>query len=350
MLKFLLDFADQTSFSDKLTQLGQYAIDNATDDIKDFLYSVYSYCNDNGITSIWGLMKFVGLQAAKFFGAITNWIGGSLLLNRSSVGQGLLDSLVDNPFDFYNSYSYVNSFVSVFNQYSGYNYSDVTGFFMGYYYQFITGFNNLSSSDIFVFSPLGVGIYNLVDGSLVRSTASFSQRLFEYNQYSGWNVAPNLYSYSPSRLYNTTSIISFSFTSSFGVDISHFVSYFLSLNHAVYIADSLSNTIVSGHYRPYIEQDVLNPAVDNVYVPTDVWNIDIVGTWEQIARDISATYDQTERIAAFVGDIPLTLTSAQSYAPTINDAGNYVFPDFGSVWKYPQYFFDTLSGWGMFCR
>lgn len=75
-----LDFADQTSFSDKLTQLGQYAIDNATDDIKDFLYSVYSYCNDNGITSIWGLTKFVGLQAAKFFGAITNWIGGSLYL------------------------------------------------------------------------------------------------------------------------------------------------------------------------------------------------------------------------------------------------------------------------------
>lgn len=116
----------------------------------------------------------------------------------------------------------------------------------------------------------------------------------------------------------------------------------------VYFATSAPLTILRSDLTPFVIPDVVNPAVDNVYIPTDVWNIDIVGTWEQISRDISGLQTQTEKIAAFVGDIPLTLTSAQAYAPTISDAGNYVFPDMTNIWKYPQYFFDTLKGWGMF--
>lgn len=347
-----LDFADQTSFTDKLTQLGQYAIDNAGDSIKDFLYSVYTYCNDNGITSIWGLSKFIGLQAGKFFGAITSWIGGSLINNPTDIGKGLIDSFSTNPFVSFNQYSYVDSFKSVFNQYSGFNYSNTAGIFYYAYYCFINGFQNLTSADAFVITPFGIGIYQLSNGSLVKSSANFILYQFTYKGYNSvYNVAPNLSSYSAASYFNVVSSFDFNTISSgraYGIDQDRFLQYLLMLNHSVYTAEALLNTIPAGSFNPYLQQDILNPAVDNVYVPTDVWWLDIAATWESINANQAKLLDQTAKIAAFVGSIPLTLTAADAYAPTINDAGNYVFPDMTDIWKYPQYFFDTLKGWGSF--
>lgn len=372
-----LQFSDQTSFSDKLNQLGQYAIDNASDSIKDFLYSVYTYCNDNGITSIWGLSKFIGLQAGKFFGAFTSWIGGSLINNPSDIGQGLINSFLDVA---YLTLDYVNSGVSsVFNQSSSIAYHSTyslsvyqTGTSYGqtfykYYSLGIAPAQGVNYSNyVGVLTNNGFYICTVSNGSLVVSNDNLLSSYGSWYYAIGYdlNPSPNLgsyssvswsfrnlgYSYQDQKL--TLSPTYFYIESGnrwlSNVDLLSFVSS-LGLA-ALYSFDGVTGTETGFSLNDLhgVSLDILNPAVDNVYVPTDVWNIDIVGTWEQIARDISATYDQTERIAAFVGDIPLTLTSAQAYAPTINDAGNYVFPDMTDIWKYPQYFFDTLKGWGLF--
>lgn len=367
-----LQFSDQTSFSDKLTQLGQYAIDNAGDSIKDFLYSVYTYCNDNGITSIWGLSKFIGLQAGKFFGAITSWIGGSLIQNRSSVGDGLVQQFLNVlSFTYSYNYNFVSQFSSVFNANSSIPYSSTFGTFFGNYWghsssgSFYHGYSLTTSSPfILVFpqsSKVSLYFYTLDSTGLniVPTNISYKYCDWQYATSNMGNVAPSLSTYSTvSWVDRSGSGIVLGLNSSGNasydpLDITQLINYLNELiasgiKVAQITASPAASIPVSDLPWSNVAEDVLNPAVDNVYVPTDVWNIDIVGTWEQIARDISATYDQTERIAAFVGDIPLTLTSAQAYAPTINDAGNYVFPDMTDIWKYPQYFFDTLKGWGSF--
>lgn len=361
-----LKFSDQTSFSDKLTQLGQYAIDNAGDSIKDFLYSVYTYCNDNGITSIWGLSKFIGLQAGKFFGAITSWIGSSLINNVSSVGDGLL-SIFEGGFSIdYYQYSYSSQLEFVFDSVSNISYDDTIGYFEGgsnwattWYHPFdLTSsylanaryavfYNNGSTLRLYFYSAFVNGVSSLINANYV-DTARWA---FRSGSASDYNLPPNLSSYTAPRWqFNYSSYLDFSYYPSNGewlLDYQHMLDVLQTHGYQIGFTTVLPNNYLSLDNTIFI-QDVVNPAVDNVYVPTDVWNIDIVGTWEQIARDISATYDQTERIAFFVGDIPLTLTSAQAYAPTINDAGNYVFPDMTDIWKYPQYFFDTLKGWGSF--
>ena len=46
-----VNFNSQQSFIDKCQSLGQFMIDHISDDVKDFFYSVYSYCQENNITS-----------------------------------------------------------------------------------------------------------------------------------------------------------------------------------------------------------------------------------------------------------------------------------------------------------
>lgn len=367
-----LQFSDQVSFSDKLTQLGQFAIDNAGDSIKDFLYSVYKYCDDNGITSIWGLSKFIGLQAGKFFGAITSWIGGSLIQNRTSVGNGLVEQFLDVlSFTYPYNYDFVSQFLSVFDVNSSISYYSTFGTFAGNYWghsssgSFYNGYSLVSSSPFILVYPQSTKVtlyfYSLDSTGLniVPSNVTYKTCSWQYATSNQGNIAPSLSSYSSVSWVDSSgsSIVlglrTSGNTSYYPLDITQLINY---LN--VLIASGIkvaqinfsppSSISVSDLPWSNVAEDILNPAIDNVYIPSDVWNIDIVGTWEQIANDVSGLQTQTEKIAAFVGDIPLTLTSAQAYAPTINDAGNYVFPDMSNIWKYPQYFFDTLKGWGMF--
>ena len=93
-----VDFSSSASFNDKCLQLGQYCVDNCTDALKDVLYSAYKYFYDNGITSIFGLSKFLALNIGKFFIAFNMWINSSLISDVSAVGAGLLNVFSNNPF------------------------------------------------------------------------------------------------------------------------------------------------------------------------------------------------------------------------------------------------------------
>ena len=355
-----IDFNGQQSFIDKCQSLGQFMIDNISDDVKDFFYSVYIYAQNNNLTSISGITAFVMLHAQQFFGSIARWIGGSLLYGISSNGAALLNQFVSNPLLTYNSYDYVSDFSSLFDSYSGYSYSDHFGYFSGWRsgsYQFVNNWGSFLSTTVILLSPNGIGKYEKSGDSFILSSNHFQVYYFNYND-SYYADAPNLRSYSHAVTYGAFSRLSFSQGQGFSID-RDLVSFILSkLPCNVYFVSSLDTSISISDAQPFIisnPDDLLNPASDNVYSPSlDQVDIDIFGTYADIASAAAAAaasgavVTALDKIQAYVGDIGLTLESAIPQDVVVDNAGNYHFPNLDGIWKYPRYFFDTLKGWGAF--
>ena len=351
-----VSYSSQASFLDKCTQLGQYVVDNITDPIKDFLYSVYTYAQDNNLTSITGIAAFTAVHIGQFFHAIGLWINGSLINNVSSIGQGLLSNFSTTFFA--NLMSEMTASTQTFL-----DHSDIVPTFLFDYHQ---GSNDvvygllrdstfsLSNSYLVAFNN-GFQLYTLENDNFFISIANlilistgcnyYSPSVVSYT--SGYNSSTTRYRLYPSGVfvfnsyycrYGLTDLMSFIL--SLGITNIHYIDDTISSSSSIPSSISLSDTSV---YRTV----VTSPWSDQIYQPSDdELEIDPDGIGEVLGGAV-AGLTLGELINLLTQGKTLTLDSALE-SQKIVGGGDYVFPSMDGIWKYPQYFYDMLKGWGSF--
>lgn len=217
-----LSYPSETSFIDKLTQLGEYCFDNATEALKPVLYSVYEFVASGqvvDVTRISSTLPFILINVSKFFTSFGTWIGSSIISDVSEVGLGLLNQFVESlQLSQSYPYSYSSSFEPVFDDYSIYKYDEVLGsyngdywgssgsYFTGYYLQQIPQYLILYQSTNYI----RIYGYTLDQSGtmVVPANIGYYSGSFKYSNNSTGNVAPSLSTYSDvSYSYNTAQYI-----------------------------------------------------------------------------------------------------------------------------------------------
>lgn len=361
-----ITYSSDTSFIDKCSELGHYCFDNATEALKPVLYSVYEFIASGQVvdpTRISSTLPFLISSVAQFFSAFSAWIGTSLINNVSDIGEGLLSAFTVNELPFLNSYDYLAYFLAVYSQYCSIPFSQTLGYFTyinikhtSYYF----GYNllDISAIDAVVFhmvssNDLEIGFY-ATDRSgnfLVKNNVSYKIIEFNYtSNYSGPNARPDKSTYNDAVI-TSGSGNQLRFNLGNGERVyypANFIPYLMSLGLTVYFGSSIANTLSISDVSIY--QDVLTPWADQVYTPTDdVIDADIDDIADKLGE--GATIGSLAAlIALLTQDKALTLGTAITDVQTINSAGDYNFPSMDNIWKYPQYFFDMLHGWGTFVK
>lgn len=363
-----LSFSSSDSFTDKLESLGQYAIDNATDAIGGFLYSVYSFFEDSTITSFSSVFKLSNVS--KFWASIGAWIGGSMVSNISSIGHGIIDN-------FYNglilntlySYDYASDFISVFNSYSGYSYSSTLGYFYvdtssSSPYKTFYNFFDFSSTvfpDNFYILVYSVNssirlYFCSFDGTNFLNNVSLSYLYcsFQYGRSGssslGFNLSPNLSSYSASSFASRTSSsivlgLGTGSASYYGFVNSDIANFLLTLpNVGIGVISSPMSGTLSLSDVSVVESIDLNLLSDTVVTTEDDSIIlDVPALTEDLTSSVPIAWQ--DYIDSLVGDQTITLVNAIDASAVTNFNGSYNIPSLDNVWKYPKYLFDTLGSW-----
>lgn len=371
-----LSYPSETSFIDKLTQLGEYCFDNATEALKPVLYSVYEFVASGqvvDVTRISSTLPFILINVSKFFTSFGTWIGSSLISDVSEVGQGLLNQFVESlQLSQTNPYNYVDQFEQVFDDYSIYQYNELLGSFNGDYWNntgsFYYGYmlQQIPQYLILYDASTYVEIYGYkLDNSgenIIPATLGYYRCQFKYSNNNRGNVSPSLSVYQDASYtwYTSNSIRLGSpgsgNSSYYRVDYQQLVN---ELNTLVGLGIALAQVTEIPTSSIPVEQlkTIINPEAlktpwsDQVYSPTDDSlgaNIDDLAI--QIAGNTAAIASLSELIALLTQNQALTLDSAITDVQTINSAGDYVFPSMDNIWKYPKYFFETLHGWGLFVK
>lgn len=359
-----LQYDSNISFIDKCSELGHYVFDNATEDIKNVLYSVATFVASGQITdpnSVSSTLPFLLTSVGRFFAAFGTWLNSSFIYNVQPLAKNLLELFQGNPLEYlrYSSYDYIDAYITAFNSVNdglNINQSNFVSYFVGDgISQIFILDSDINLANVYViFNQIGFGFYTLDNGVFNRTLVRTLGGSFVFAN-SGYNVRPNKSSYDHNTISYTNYynfVVSTGYVTAFNTLNSDFLLNLYNRCLGFYSIDSasFSNSYVMDNVGLVEFENPVGTWSDQIYTPTD----------DQIEVDIDNVADRLGEgatigslaalIALLTQDKALTLGTAITDVQQINSAGDYAFPSMDNIWKYPKYFFDTLHGWGAFVK
>lgn len=346
---------DNSSFE----AVGQYLIDNMTADFKNLCYSVYLWVHNNSFTSLADMPDANFLSFSSAYAQLKNFTGSVVTPTEST--EEFLDVVYSDPtisFASGKSYSYTSELESVFDLYSGFDFTYTIGNTYGSNtseYAFYDLNTDLITSDIYVIfyyssTKFYFDFYS-IDSNILTKITSIPLNIYTFSFGTSYTAAPNLSSYSSAVSFGTTyysfvlPLISSYSSSRYFQD--QWLEAFKNLGCGVASSSvSLSNTLTLDDIT-ILQQRDFTASNDVISVPTD--ETIPFGLSEVVEAlnlgELTNTLDLTN---TYLQDLTLTLDSATTSTVT-EVTPNYAIPDLTDVWKYPKYLWTMLGSWVEFC-